>query len=100
MNQQEDRNREIFEKAAELVDTVGRQLQESERFFDDLGLDPEKVRATVGAQIEVAQDRQAQEAFREDMEAVEREVAEEAARQSFQAARPAGNAPRPRRNMI
>lgn len=94
----EQGNQEIFNKAATLIDTVTRQLEDGTRHIESMGLDPDKVRETVAHEIAAEQVREADEAFKADMEAVEREVAEEAARLSFQTA--ASSSPRPRRSMI
>lgn len=66
------------------ADAAVREAQQSIEASDDnlrrLGLDPEKVRATLQAQPMDARQREEAEAlFRQDLEAVEREVEQEAA---------------------
>lgn len=99
MDNREDQNQQIFREAAELVERVRSQLEESGRVLDSMGVDPHKMRDVVAAGIEPAQAEQAEADFRQDMAEVQREVDEEMARRSFQNAKPSA-APRPRRTMI
>lgn len=98
MDNTEQRNQEIFDEAARLVDQARTQLDESTQALDSLGLDAGKVRSEIERQISAEQAAQAEAEFHQDMQDVQREVDEEMARRSFQNTRSA--APRPRRNMI
>lgn len=76
---------QIIRDADELISQARQGLEATDEFLRAQGLDPEKVRAVVAAQISDKDRREAEEQFRIDMEAVDREVAEEAARASFAA---------------
>jgi len=90
-----DRTAELIKRADEMVREVRRSLEASDDTLRSMGLDPEKVRSTVAALPMTAQQKEeAEQLFREDMQDVERLVAQESAGQR-QAARPAG-ARRPR----
>ncbi|WP_315124575.1 hypothetical protein [Comamonas antarctica] len=90
----------LVARAQELIDRVQRDMASTEEFYRREGLDANKVRATLEDSLTVAQRLQAQQAFQADMEAVEQEVREEAARQSFGRQTPATGAVRRRRQMI
>lgn len=91
---------QIIRAADELISEARRGLEATDEFFRSQGLDPEKVRAVVAAQISDKERREAEEQFRLDMEAVEREVAEEAARASFAAVPVRSTAARRPRAMV
>ncbi|WP_187394987.1 hypothetical protein [Pigmentiphaga aceris] len=74
---------EILRESEALVARVKEQLAETDAFYRSQGLDPEKVRAVVAQNTGDKEIAEAKAQFDADMEAVEREVAEEAARSSF-----------------
>ncbi|WP_298208963.1 hypothetical protein [Acidovorax sp.] len=84
---------DIVARAQALIDEVQGQLAAADDFYRNQGLDPEKVRTVLDAQLDLKGIEAAQKAFQEDMAAVEQEVQEEAARASFSAP----NAPGARR---
>jgi len=88
---------QIIRDADELISQARQGLEATDEFLRSQGLNPEKVRAVVAEQMSDKDRRDAEEQFRIDMEAVDREVAEEAARASFASA-PARSTPsrRPR----
>ncbi len=88
----------IADQAAELVAAVQHTLAEGDERLRALGLDPDKVRA-MAARLSPEQQQQAEAAVRQDLEAVETEVAQERARLQAQAA-PAGASPRKPRRFI
>lgn len=91
---------QIIRDADELISQARRGLEATDEFFRSQGLDPEKVRAVVESQISEKDRRDAEEQFRLDMEAVDREVAEEAARASFASAPVRSTAARRPRAMV
>ena len=86
---------DIVARAQALIDEVQGQLAAADEFYRSQGLDPEKVRSVLQAQIDLKGIEAAQKAFQEDMAAVDQEAREEQARQSF-AAPASGGARRPR----
>lgn len=94
---QDDHN-DIVARAQALVDEVQSQLAAGDEFYRSQGLDPEKVRSVLQAQGQATfdTDAEARKAFEADMAAVEQEVREEQARQSFNGTPAGGAAKRPR----
>lgn len=92
-----DRTAELIKRADDMVREVQRSLEASDDALRGMGLDPEKVRGVVASLPMTAQQKEeAEQLFREDMEDVERQAAQDAAGQR-QAARPSsGGARRPR----
>ena len=86
---------DIVARAQALIDEVQGQLAAADEFYRGQGLDPEKVRSVLDAQLDLKGIEAAQKAFQEDMAAVEQEVKEEQARASV-AAPGTGTARRPR----
>lgn len=77
---QEQNIQDIIERAEAAVRDAQRSIEESDDKLRKLGLDPEKVRSTLQTQpMDERQRDEAQALFRQDMEAVEREVEQEAA---------------------
>ncbi len=91
----QDNPGDIVARAQALVDEVQGQLAQADDFYRSQGLDPEKVRQVLAAQLDLKGIEAAQKAFDEDMAAAEQAVREEQARLSF-AAPPAGGGKRPR----
>ena len=91
----QDNAQDIVARAQALIDEVQGQLAAADGFYRSQGLDPEKVRQVLAAQLDLKGIEAAQKAFQEDMAATEQEVREEQARQSFSAPA-AGGAKRPR----
>lgn len=89
---------DIVARAQALIDEVQGQLAAADEFYRSQGLDPEKVRAVLDAQLDLKGIEAAQKAFQDDMAAVDQEVKEEQARASFAA--PAAGAVRRPRSMI
>ncbi|WP_263914223.1 hypothetical protein [Achromobacter sp. 79A6] len=96
----QDQNiQDIIERAEAAVRDAQRSIEESDDKLRKLGLDPEKVRSTLQAQpMDERQRDEAQALFRQDMEAIEREVEQEAAYARQRSAPRAAGAPvkRPR----
>jgi len=90
----------LMARAQELIDKVERDMAATAEFYRQEGLDADKVRETLEDCLTVQQRQQAQQAFQADMEAVEQEVREEAARRDVGRATPAAGAVRRRRQMI
>lgn len=90
----------LMAQAQALIDRVERDIESTAEFYRREGLDPDKVRKTLEDTLTAEQRQQAQQAFQADMEAVEQEVQEEAARRSFGKPAPATGAVRRRRQMI
>ena len=92
---QEDRSIRIQAEAEQLISEVERQLEDGESFFREHGIDRQKLLAMTGGK----EKEEASRLLAEDLAAVERELAEARARESF--ARPASVArPSHRRTMI
>lgn len=93
---------DIIKAAQDLINQVQAQLSASDEELRSMGLDPEKVRAVAASQLSPEAAEEAQAAFHADMEAIEQETAEEAARKSFHStsATPTKVAPRRPRPMI
>lgn len=93
---QDDQNN-IVARAQALIDEVQSQLAAGDEFYRSQGLDPAKVRSVLQSQGQATFDTEAEarKAFDADMAAVEQEVREEQARQSFNGA-PTGGVKRPR----
>ena len=87
---------EIFREAEALVARVKQQLGETDEFFRSQGLDPEKARDVISANIGEKEAAEARAQFAADMEAIDREVAEEAARASFATPARTGTGKKPR----
>ncbi len=81
---------QIHAEAERVLDNARRSLERSDEFYREQGLDPEKVKAVTAAGLGPKEKAEAEELFRQDLEAVEAEVAQEMARQSFAAAAPSG----------
>lgn len=86
----------IADQAAALVAEVQRTLAEGDERLRALGLNPDKVRA-MAARLSPEQQQQAEAAAKQDLEAVETEVAQERARLQAQVAPAAGGQRKPRR---
>lgn len=91
----QDNPSDIVARAQALIDEVQGQLAQADAFYRSQGLDPEKVRQVLGAQLDLKGIEAAQKAFQDDLAATEQEVREEQARQSFSAPQ-AGGVKRPR----
>lgn len=87
-------SQEIMARAQALIDEAERQLNATDDFFRNQGLDPAKVRAVLAAHTTAQAEADARAAFEADMRAVEQEVAEGKARLSH--GTPASPARRPR----
>ncbi|HSW06943.1 hypothetical protein [Aquabacterium sp.] len=85
------------EQAAALIAEVERTLAEGQQQLRSMGLDPAKVRA-LGQALTPAQQQQADNAVRQDLAAVDQEVAEAQAR--LRAAEPAAGGPSKARRFI
>ncbi|MEG1767085.1 MAG: hypothetical protein RR311_01355 [Comamonas sp.] len=96
----QDTTETLMAQAQALIDRVERDMEATAEFYRRAGLDADKVRQALENSLTVAQRQQAQQAFQADMEAVEQEVQEEAARRSFGQPAPATGAVRRRRQMI
>jgi hypothetical protein len=90
----------IMAQAQALIERVQADLAASEALLRSQGLNPEKVRDTMQGQLTGEGRQQAQQAFQADMEAVEQDVREEAARRSFAVPGPGTSTVRRRRTMI
>lgn len=88
----------MMAQAQALIERVQSDLAASEDLLRSQGLDPVKVRETMLDLLTIQGREQAQQAFQADMDAVEQEVREGAARQAF--ASPAPSSVRRRRPMI
>lgn len=86
---------EIMREAEALIEQTLQSLEATSEIYREHGLDLEKLNA-----LEDKYRAEAEALFRQDMEALEREVAEEAARLSFANATPRTTSPRRLRNMI
>ena len=86
MPQEDDRAARIVAEAEQLVAEVQRQLDAGEDFCRENGID----RARMHASMTPRDREESQRLLAEDMAAVEREVDEARARQSFSTARPGG----------
>lgn len=77
----QDQNiQDIIERAEAAVRDARQSIEASDDSLRKLGLDPDKVRATLQAQpMDERQREEAEALFRQDMEAVDREVEQEAA---------------------
>lgn len=87
---------EIMREAEALIEQTRRNLESTSAAYQDHGLDRQKLEAG----LEDKHRAEAEALFRKDMEEIEREVAEEAARLSFANAVPRAGGPRKMRNMI
>lgn len=87
---------EIMAQAQALIDEAKNHLAAGDAFFRDEGLDPEKVRDVLAAQLDLKGIEAAQKAFDEDMAAVEQEAHEEMARRAFASTPMSGGFKRPR----
>lgn len=93
----QDSTESLLAKAQALIDQVQRDLDTSDDRLRSQGLDPQKVRSTLQAQLTSQTRDQAQAAFEADMAAVDQEVGEERARASFATpVKRSGGARRPR----
>jgi len=75
----------IMAQAQALIERAQADLASSEVLLRSQGLDPQKVRETMQDQLTAEGWQQAQQAFQADMEAVEQDVREEAARRGLRA---------------
>jgi flagellar biosynthesis/type III secretory pathway M-ring protein FliF/YscJ len=91
----QDNQSDIVARAQALIDEVQGQLAAGDAFYRSQGLDPEKVRQVMDAQLDLKGIEAAQKAYEDDMAAADQEAHEEMARQSF-AAPSAGGVKRPR----
>jgi len=96
MSQDDDRAARIVAEAEQLVNEIQRQLDAGEDFYREHGIDPAKIRDYMSQKDK----EEAQRLLAEDMAAVEREVDEAKARQSFNNGRPSGARVRKNRTMI
>lgn len=80
---------QIHAEAERVLGDARRALERSDDFYREQGLDPERVRAVAADRLGPKEKAEAEALFRQDLEAVEAEVAQEMARLSFAAA-PAG----------
>jgi hypothetical protein len=88
---------EIMREAEALIQQATQSLASTETVYRDNGLDQQKLISSMNAK----QHAEAEALFRKDMEEIEREVAEEAARLSFAAPQtPRTGGARKMRNMI
>lgn len=96
--QQDTQVQDIIDRAEAAVREAQRSLDASDEALRDLGLDPAKVRSVLEAQpLTDAQREEADKLFRQDMEDVEREVAQESAHaRQRTTARTGGAGKRPR----
>ncbi|MGE8689087.1 MAG: hypothetical protein ACN6PJ_18220 [Achromobacter sp.] len=76
---------QIHAAAERALDDARRALARADEFYRDQGLDPEKVRAVSAERLGPKEREEAESLFRQDLEAVENEVAQELARQRFAA---------------
>ena len=90
---------QVVKEAEALVQQAQQSLDASDAFYRSQGLDPAKVKSVLAAQTTDKDRAEAQAAFQKDIDAIEREVAEEAARLSFAQA-PASSGARKPRNMV
>lgn len=81
---------QIHAEAERVLGDARRALAQSDDFYREQGLDPEKVRAVTAARLGPKEKAEAEALFRQDLEDIESEVAQEMARQSFAAAAPTG----------
>ncbi|MGY6268542.1 Btc22 family type III secretion system chaperone [Achromobacter denitrificans] len=81
---------QIHAEAQRVVEEARRALEQADEFYRGQGLDPEKVRAVTAERLGPKERDEAEALFRQDLEAVENEVAQEQARQSFAAPAPSG----------
>ena len=96
MSQDDDRATRIMAEAEQLVSDIQRQLDAGEDFYREHGLDRNKMRETLSPKDK----EESQRLLAEDMAAVEREVDEAKARQSFSTNRPTGTRAGKNRTMI
>ncbi|WP_368641177.1 hypothetical protein ABRY95_03840 [Castellaniella ginsengisoli] len=88
---------EIIQEADALIRQVQQSLEDTPEIYRAHGLDAGQLNASMGPKEQA----EAEAVFRKDMEDIEREVAEEAARLSFANAEPrTGGGMRKMRNMI
>jgi len=83
--------KQIMREAEQVLAASKRSLEESEAFFRDQGLNPEKVYSELASRLDAKGKAEAQALFEKDIEDIERQVAEEAARASFANAPARGN---------
>ncbi|MGA0583171.1 MAG: hypothetical protein ACO2ER_04610 [Castellaniella sp.] len=87
---------DIMREAEALVQQVQQSLSETQEIYQAQGLDARKLNESMGPKERA----EAEALFRKDMEDIEREVTEEAARLSFANAAPRTGGMRKMRNMI
>ncbi|WP_276807903.1 hypothetical protein [Castellaniella defragrans] len=87
---------EIMREAEALIQQTRRSLESTTEAYQANGLDARRLNESMGPKEQA----EAQAMFRKDMEDIEREVAEEAARLSFANAAPRTGGARKMRNMI
>ncbi|NMK47574.1 hypothetical protein [Achromobacter sp. Bel] len=96
---QDQHIQDLIGRADEAIRIARRSLEEGDDKLRALGLDPEKVRATLDAQPMTAEQRdEAQALFRQDMQAIQSHAEQESAyaRQRSEPRASAGAAKRPR----
>lgn len=93
-----DNPHDIIHAAEALIERVQNELAAANEALRSQGIDPELVRTMAAKQLGEKQAQQAQEACRADLEAVEQEVREEAARLAFSSASPVRS--KPPRNLV
>lgn len=81
----EDTPESIMAQAEALIQQVQRDLEAPDVFYRSLGLDPQKVRATLAEQLTPELRAQAQQQFENDVQKIEEESRQELARASFAA---------------
>ena len=87
---------QIIKEAQEAVQKAQQSQEASTAFYRSQGLDPAKVDSVLAGQMGAKERAEAEAQFKQDMEDIEREVAEEAARASFAGASSSGAGRRPR----
>lgn len=88
----------IYNQAADLIERTERELADSRRSLISMGLDPEKVFSIIESQIGPEQRREAETAFQQDMEYIDREI--EQTRLQLQVHSANARFPRPTRDMV
>jgi hypothetical protein len=87
---------EILRESQALIARVKEQLNSTDEFYRSQGLDPEKARTVIAKNTGEKETAEAQAQFKADMEAIDREVGEEAARASFATPARASTGKKPR----
>lgn len=87
---------QVVQEAQSLVQQAQQSLDSSEAFYRSQGLDPSKVQSVLQAQTGDKERAEAHAQFQKDLEDIEREASEEAARLSFAQAPASGGVRKPR----